>query len=46
LSEEVRRKFSGADDVEAVIVGVPLKGRVIPQAPVPLDKATLGDGIV
>ena len=28
------------------IVGVPLNGRVIPQAPLPLAKSTLADGIV
>jgi hypothetical protein len=46
LSNDVRQKFSGAGDVEVVIVGVALKGRNIPLAPVPLAKATLADGIV
>jgi hypothetical protein len=46
LPEAVRQKFSQAENVEAVIVGVPLKGRAIPETPIPLAKAVFADDVV
>ncbi|HJW47321.1 MAG TPA: hypothetical protein VJ484_12665, partial [Lysobacter sp.] len=46
LPEPLRRKFSRAVNVEAVLVGVPLKGRVVPDAPIPLGKAVLASDVV
>jgi hypothetical protein len=46
LPEATRAKFSRVANVEAVLVGVPLKGRVIPDAPIPLEKATFANGVV
>jgi hypothetical protein len=46
LNQATRAKFSRAANVEAVLVGVPLKGRMIPDAPIPLGNASFADGVV
>ena len=46
LPEALRKKFSRAANVEAVLVGVPLQGRVIPNAPIPLRNAASTSDVV
>ncbi|GAB3093378.1 tyrosinase family protein [Lysobacter terrae] len=46
LPEAVRRKFGRAANPEAVLVGVPLKGRAIPETPIPLGNATLASAVI
>lgn len=45
LPEATRNQFANVANVEAVLVGVPLKGRVIPDAPIPLGKAVFASDV-
>jgi hypothetical protein len=46
LPAHVRSQFRNAGNVEAVLVGVPLKGRAVPEAPISLGNATFAADIV